>query len=137
MTLKDLISYVKRKYKKLEKQICCLREDIQITNQTISSITNAVTQNFISDQDNLQLISSNSFYTFIGDSDVNWRLPNLTSSVSSRRTILNQGTGTITLVTFSGANDIYDTTSLVNTFTIEPGETYIFFNNSLNHVIIQ
>ena len=75
-------------------------------------------------------ISSQGNYTFNGTTST-WTLPTLAISVGFRIIIMNQGSGTLTVNTNTGANDIYNGTN-VSSVTVNSGEVCILYNNSIS-----
>lgn len=66
-------------------------------------------------------------YTFSGTT-ATWTLPPVASYGGKFYVLKNKGTGTLTINSNAGANDIFDDVP-VNTISLLPGETYTIFND--------
>lgn len=75
------------------------------------------------------------FYTFTGTTST-WTLPVVSGNTLLRYTLINSGSGNITLNSNSGGNDILDAGVPVNTKTIASGAVVVLYNNGTNFVII-
>lgn len=75
------------------------------------------------------------YYTFTGTTTT-WTLPVVSGNTLLRYTLINAGSGNITLNSNSGANDILDAGTAVNTKTIASGSVVTLYNNGTNFVII-
>lgn len=71
------------------------------------------------------------YYTFNGSTST-WTLPPLSGNTGIRFLIMNQGSGTLTVNSNAGGNDIYMSGSAVNMITIGVGEIAVLYNNSLS-----
>lgn len=78
----------------------------------------------------------NSYYTFNGTT-ATWTLGTLASTANKFITLINMGSGAITLNTNAGGNDIWDGGSNVNTLPIPAGIVVRLYNNSLKYIILQ
>lgn len=92
--------------------------------------------NIVSAAATLDLGNITSYYTFTGTT-ATWKLPTVLSSIGARLIFINQGSGTLTVNSNTGANDIDDSGISVNTIAMAPGEHYIFYNNSLKFTSLQ
>lgn len=88
-------------------------ERYYISNKKITSSTYSITTDY-------------TFYIYTGVVATTWTLPDITGNENILIRCFNRGSNSITLNSFSGANDIY-TTSLVSTVTIAPGEKFGYF----------
>lgn len=77
----------------------------------------------------------NSYFTFNGTTST-WTLGTLSSTSNKFITLINMGSGDITLNTNAGGNDIWDGGSNVNTMIISMGTSVRLYNNSLKYIIL-
>lgn len=70
-------------------------------------------------------------YTFEGATSV-WKLPEFNSSFGRRYIIMNEGTGTIEIDTFDGADDIFAGGSKLAMITVGVGEIAVLLNNGVS-----
>jgi len=110
---------------------------IQVTGQPTGRWVRKMSAiNIVSSAATLQINSYTSYYTFTGTTAV-WTLPPLGVFSGYRLTLINQGTGNLTVNTTAGSMDIDDSGTIVNTISLAPGERYIFYNNSLKYTSLQ
>lgn len=81
----------------------------------------------VSNTATLDLTINYTDYIFSGTTTT-WTLPPIATHKNVRFYIKNRGTGSITLNSNTGVNEIYYT-SLVNTITITPGSAYMLIND--------
>lgn len=75
------------------------------------------------------------YYTYTGSTPATWTIPPLAGNAKLRLVMYNTGTGTVTINTNLGGNDIYDSGALVNTGTVNPGTRVELFNNSVIYIM--
>lgn len=76
----------------------------------------------------------NSYYTFQGTTST-WTLGTLANTANKFISLINMGSGTITLNTNTGGNDLWDSGASLNTMMILPGTSVRLYNNSEKFII--
>ena len=89
----------------------------------------------ISSASALSLTSTNRVYTYTGSTSSIWTMPNLTGNGGLALTLLNTGAGTVTINSFSGANDFYISGALANTMTLMTGENSEIIHNGMYWIV--
>lgn len=89
----------------------------------------------VTDSSPLTISLVSAYYTYTGSGDSTWTLPPPSDGAAFEFTIINQGSGTLSIVSDSGESDIYSG-SLINEFDIPPGEIFVFYSNTLTYTII-
>jgi len=79
-------------------------------------------------------VSKQMYFTFNGSTST-WTLPAISGNTGLYVTIMNMGTGNITLNSNSGGSDIWDGGTNTVSMNIPAGGTMILYNNSLKYVI--
>lgn len=104
---------------------------------TTFTVPNVQLSNFVLTGTIVQ-VNQSAYYTYTGGGSATWTLLPVGGNTGMKFYIINQsaGGGVITLNTATSTNDIADGPAHVNTFKINPGETYMFYNNSLFYCII-
>jgi hypothetical protein len=121
--------------RKWERRLCSLTAYFNERINEIETGTAPTYNNVVSDDD-LDLDTTTTYYTFNGTSPVVWTLPPIAGNTKLRIIIINDGTSNVTLNSNAGGNDINDSGTDIPSIVIEPGEAYVFYNNSIRYVII-
>jgi hypothetical protein len=93
--------------------------------------------NIVNGTGTLALATTNKqmYYTFTGSTST-WTLPVVSGNTFLRYTLINAGSGNITLNSNSGGNDILDAGVAVNTKNIASGAVVVLYDNGTNFVVI-
>jgi len=75
------------------------------------------------------------YYTYTGSAPATWTIPPISGNSKLRLVMYNTGTGVVTINTNTGGDDIYDSSSLVNTSILNPGTRIELFNNSAIYIM--
>lgn len=97
-----------------------------------------LSSNTLSSASSLALLPTSKvmYYSYTGATATTWTLPTIASNSRTRFVLINTGTGTITLNSSSGGNDIWDSGTVTNTYPISPGSSMELFNNGNSYIIL-
>jgi len=75
------------------------------------------------------------YYTFLGTTTT-WTVPIIGGNYKKKITVINQGSGIITLNSNLGGNDFLLSGTLVNTINISSGEILLLYNNGIKWCVL-